>query len=406
MDVRRWPEMTKSIREVPIAEIETDKATVEFEAPMTGTLARILVPDGTEAVRVGEPIAIIAGEAEGAAKLGSEALPARDLPATPVEQGPRHSRAATPRPSPRSRRIEPTTGYSSARWPGPSRASVASIFEPSREPALTGASSRPTSRRIWKRLGPARGASRWRWSRPRRALRRCSRCRGRRIARRLTARCAEALRAGWSKSKRAAPHFYLVVSIELDRLLDARARLNATATIGNKVSINDFFIKAAALALRQVPEANAMWTDDALLQFEDVDISVAVATDGGLMTPVVRDADKKGLELISLEMKELASRARAGRLKLEEYQGGGFSISNLGMYAVEQFAAIINPPQSCILALGAAEKRAVIRDDTVVARTMLTATLSVDHRSVDGAVGARLLSAVKELIEEPFRMIL
>ncbi len=273
-----------------IAEIETDKATVEFEAPMTGTLARILVPDGTEAVRVGEPIAIIAGEAEGAAKLGSEALPARDLPATPVEQGsaPQPSGDAAAEPtepthrtddrifvSPVARAIASQRGVDlrAVKGTGPHGRIVKADVEAHLEAARPGARSEPMALVAASPSAASLQPMPWQAHRatPHSAMRRS-------IARRLV------------ESKRAAPHFYLVVSIELDRLLDARARLNATATIGNKVSINDFFIKAAALALRQVPEANAMWTDDALLQFEDVDISVAVATDGGLMTPVVRVA--------------------------------------------------------------------------------------------------------------------
>jgi pyruvate dehydrogenase E2 component (dihydrolipoamide acetyltransferase) len=208
------------------------------------------------------------------------------------------------------------------------------------------------------------------------------------------------------ESKQAIPHFYLTASIEMDRLLASRARLNGRRSAAEKLSVNDFFVKASAFALGQVPEANAMWTDEAVLRFNDVDIAVAVATDGGLFTPIIRNADKKGLEAISAEMKQLAARARANKLNPEEYQGGGFSISNLGMFGVETFSAIINPPQSCILALGAAEKRAVVRDEAVVMRTLLTATLSVDHRSVDGAVGARLLAAIKTAIEEPISMLL
>jgi pyruvate dehydrogenase E2 component (dihydrolipoamide acetyltransferase) len=389
-----------------IAEIETDKAMVEFEAPMTGALVRILVQDGAEAVRVGEPIAIVEGGAESAAELGTEASPARDRPATPVERpsAPQASADAAAEPigptrgagdrifvSPVARAIASQRGVDlrAVKGTGPHGRIVKADVESHLQAAPADALAEPMTPVTASPSAPSWRPMPWQAHRatPHSAMRRS-------IARRLV------------ESKQAVPHFYLVVSIELDRLLDARARLNAGPAASNKLSINDFFIKAAALALRQVPEANAMWTDDAALQFDDVDISVAVATDGGLIAPVVRGADKKGLESISLEMKELASRARAGRLKPEEFQGGGFSISNLGMYAVEQFAAIINPPQSCILALGAAEKRAVVRDDAVVARTMLTATLSVDHRSVDGAVGARLLSAIKALIEEPVRMIL
>jgi pyruvate dehydrogenase E2 component (dihydrolipoamide acetyltransferase) len=208
------------------------------------------------------------------------------------------------------------------------------------------------------------------------------------------------------ESKQTVPHFYLSVECEIDRLLALRADLNAVAADDYKLSVNDLVIKAAAKALRLVPEANAMWTEDAILRFDDVDVAVAVATDGGLITPVLRRADEKSLGTLSNEIKELAGRARANKLKPEEYQGGGFTVSNLGMYGVVSFAAIINPPQSCILAVGAGKRRAVVReDDTIVAATVMNCTLSVDHRSVDGAIGARYLSAFKDLIEQPLRLL-
>jgi len=209
-----------------------------------------------------------------------------------------------------------------------------------------------------------------------------------------------------AESKQTVPHFYLTIDCALDPLLDLRARLNEKAPEGTwKLSVNDLIIKAAAVALRRVPAANAVWTDEAILKLETVDISVAVATDRGLITPIIRDADIKGLSTIATEMKDLAARARAGTLKPEEFQGGGFSISNLGMYGIREFSAIINPPQSCILAVGQGEQRPVVREGALTVATMMSCTLSVDHRSVDGAVGAEYMAAFKTLIEDPLGML-
>jgi pyruvate dehydrogenase E2 component (dihydrolipoamide acetyltransferase) len=206
------------------------------------------------------------------------------------------------------------------------------------------------------------------------------------------------------ESKQTVPHFYLTVDCRIDKLLQMREAINAASPKGDdgyKISVNDFVIKAVAKALVEVPEANAQWTDDAILLFNAVDVSVAVATPNGLITPVVRYADTKGLAVISAEVKALAARARDGKLMPEEYTGAGFTISNLGMYGVKDFAAIINPPQSCILAVGAGEQRPVVVDGQLAVGTVMSCTLSVDHRSVDGAVGAQFLAAFKRIIEEP-----
>ncbi|MBF0356684.1 MAG: 2-oxo acid dehydrogenase subunit E2 [Alphaproteobacteria bacterium] len=213
------------------------------------------------------------------------------------------------------------------------------------------------------------------------------------IARRLT------------ESKQTIPHFYLSVDLDLDQLLDLREKLNQRAE-GFKLSVNDFIIKASAKALRAIPAANASWTDEATLRYSDVDISVAVAAPGGLVTPIIRRADTKTLAQISLEMKALAEKARAGKLMPEDYQGGGFTISNLGMYGIKSFSAIINPPQACILAVGVGEKRPVVRDGTLAIATLCTVTLSVDHRAVDGVVGAELMAAFKKAIEDPLGLLL
>ena len=205
------------------------------------------------------------------------------------------------------------------------------------------------------------------------------------------------------ESKQTIPHFYLSVDCRIDTLLEMRKRINAS---GQKVSVNDFVIRATALALREVPDANAAWSDDAVLRFNEVDVSVAVATPNGLITPIIKQADGKGLAAISSEMRDLAERARAGKLKPEEFMGGGFTISNLGMFGVKQFSAIINPPQSCILAVGAGEQTPVVVDGKVEIATVMTCTLSVDHRSVDGAVGAQFLAAFKRRIEDPALMLM
>lgn len=208
-----------------------------------------------------------------------------------------------------------------------------------------------------------------------------------------------------TESKQTIPHFYLSVDIDIDQLLELREKLNQRAE-GFKLSVNDFIIKASAKALRQIPAANASWTDEATIRYSDVDISVAVAAPGGLVTPIIRRADTKTVAQISTEMKALAEKARAGKLMPEDYQGGGFTISNLGMYGIKSFSAIINPPQACILAVGAGEKRPVVKDDQLGIATLCTVTLSVDHRAVDGVVGAEFLKAFKALIEDPLGLLL
>jgi pyruvate dehydrogenase E2 component (dihydrolipoamide acetyltransferase) len=219
------------------------------------------------------------------------------------------------------------------------------------------------------------------------------------IARRLT------------EAKSTVPHFYVSMDIEIDALLELMNRLNAKSPPRDNpewyfITINDLVIKAAAVTLRRLPTVNAAWTDDGMALFEDVDISVAVAIPDGLITPIVRKADQKGLLTISREMKDLAARARAGKLKPEEFQGGGFSISNMGMFGVSEFAAIINPPQAAILAVGAGAKRPVVKNDALAIASVMTCTLSVDHRVVDGALGAQWLRTFKQIIEDPLSLML
>jgi len=211
------------------------------------------------------------------------------------------------------------------------------------------------------------------------------------------------------ESKQFVPHFYLTVDCDIDRLLKMREEINAGAPKEGKgaykLSVNDFIIKACAIALRQVPAANASWSDEGVKMYKSSDISVAVAIPNGLITPIIRRAEDKRLSDISNEMKGLAARAKDGKLKPEDYTGGGFSLSNLGMFGIKDFAAIINPPQGCILAVGAGEQRAVVKNGQLVVATVMSCTLSVDHRVVDGAIGAEFLSAYKKLIENPLAML-
>jgi pyruvate dehydrogenase E2 component (dihydrolipoamide acetyltransferase) len=212
------------------------------------------------------------------------------------------------------------------------------------------------------------------------------------------------------EAKQTIPHFYVSMDIEIDALLKLREELNAKSPKEGpsafRLSVNDLIIKAAAITLRRIPKVNATFTEDAVIMYDDVDISVAVSIPDGLITPIVRQADRKGLAAISTEMKDLAARARTGKLKPEEFQGGGFSISNMGMYGVSEFAAIINPPQAAILAVAAGQQRPVVKDGALAIATVMTCTLSVDHRVVDGALGAEWLAAFKTIVEDPLSLML
>jgi len=386
-----------------MAEIETDKATMEIEVVDEGVLGKILVAEGTEGVAVNAPIAVILEEGEKASDIDSSAAPApAALPATsetaapapitpvvpaatPVAPAPSGNRVFA---SPLARRIAQQSGIDLAGISGTGPAGR--IVKRDVEAVLaTGAPVKPQPVAAAPASVSVTGSGGY-TEVPNSTTRKI-------IAKRLL------------ESKQTVPHFYLTIDCCIDALLDMRKKLNAVAPEGSggyKISVNDFVVRAVALALRQVPEANATWTDNAILLFNDVDVSVAVATPNGLITPVVRGADKKGLATVSNEVKELAGRARDGKLMPEEYQGGGFTISNLGMYGVKDFAAIINPPQSCILAVGAGEQRPVVKDGALGIATVMTCTLSVDHRSVDGAVGAQFLAAFKRIIEEPLTMML
>ncbi len=394
-----------------IAEIETDKATMEIEAVEEGKIAKIVVQEGTEGVAVNAIIALLLedGEAAGALEgavdtaLASAPPPAAAAPVAPVAApAPAAAQEVAPAlaaassggrifASPLARRMaqQAGLGLTDVTGSGPngrivkrdiesalaSGAPAAVAAEPLAAPA-TAATSTPMP----EGLEPAFDFE------PANSMRKV-------IAQRLT------------ESKQTVPHFYLTVDCEIDTLLALRKDLNSRSD-DYKISVNDLIIKACGVALRRVPAANASWTGDGIKRYHQADISVAVAIEGGLITPVIRDAGGKGLETISSEMRDMATRARDGKLLPEEYQGGTFSISNLGMFGIKQFDAVINPPQGAIMAVGAGEQRPVVRNGALAVATVMSVTMSVDHRVVDGAIGAELLAAFKTLVEDPMTMLL
>ncbi|MEO1090975.1 MAG: pyruvate dehydrogenase complex dihydrolipoamide acetyltransferase [Pseudomonadota bacterium] len=390
-----------------IAEIETDKATMEVEAVDEGVLGRILVPAGSENVAVNTPIAILLAEGEDAAaaeppptpnaapSVGVAEVSASPAPAAPTPAAQPRNNGERVLASPLAKRMAKQAGLDLAALTGTGphgRIIKADIEAALAAGAGTVPSARPLAGAIEAPVAgdttPAVGVpSDPHEVVPLNTMRRT-------IARRL------------AQAKRDIPHFYLTMAVELDSLLRLRGELNGRRDADYKLSVNDFVIKACAMALRRVPDANASFGGDVLYRFTNVDVAVAVAIDGGLITPIVRGADQKGLALISNEMKELAERARAGKLQPEEYQGGGFTISNLGMYGVREFSAVINPPQACILAVGAAEQRPVVKEGALAIATVMSATLSVDHRVVDGALGAELLQQVKSILQDPLQLLL
>ncbi|NNM55990.1 pyruvate dehydrogenase complex dihydrolipoamide acetyltransferase [Acidocella sp.] len=385
-----------------LAEIETDKATMEVEAVDEGFIAKILVPDGTDGVAVNEVIAILTATKGEALSAPKAAVPApvaaapASVAAAPVALAPASAPAANDErvfASPLARRIAKQSGVDLSRikGSGPNGRIVKADLDkapaaaPAPAPAPVAAAPAP------KPAAPAPVITGAYKAAPNSTMRKV-------IARRLT------------ESKQNVPHFYLNSHIEIDALLKLRAELNARSPKEGpgsfKLSVNDLIIKGCALALRRHPNVNASYTEDAILLYDDVDISIAVAIPDGLITPIIRKADERGLPSISNAMKDLGARAKAGKLKPEEFQGGGFSISNLGMFGIPDFTAIINPPQAAILAVGAGEKRAVVKNDQIVIATMMTVTLSVDHRVVDGALGAQFLATLKGLLEDPMGLLL
>ncbi|HZS64818.1 MAG TPA: pyruvate dehydrogenase complex dihydrolipoamide acetyltransferase [Xanthobacteraceae bacterium] len=419
-----------------LAEIETDKATMEVEAVDEGTLAKIVVPEGTQDVAVNAVIAVLAGEGEDVKAAAAGAKPAPEKKAAAVSpssqpsspRGEGAGKSAPPRqisPLPSGERSPPKAAGEGVPLPHGNR-----IF------------SSPLARRLAKEanidIGRVQGSG----------------PHGRIIARDVeTAKSGGASRAPAAapgaapmvqppsddkiralfepgsyeivphdnvrkiiarrlvEAKQTIPHFYLTVDCLIDNLLAAREEINASAPKDKdgkpayKMSINDFVIKALALALQRVPDANVTWTEGGMLKHKHSDVGVAVSVPGGLITPIVRHAEMKSLAVISSEMKDFAARARGRKLKPEEYQGGTTAVSNLGMYGVREFAAVINPPHATILAVGAGEQRPIVRDGKIVAAHVMTATLSTDHRAVDGVLGAQLLGAFKTLIENPVMMV-
>ena len=402
-----------------LAEIETDKATMEFEAIDEGTIARILVEGGTENVKVGTVIAMIAEEGEDAGtvtapdatkadtaaaapeKTKSEEAPvsqAAEKQAQPAAAAPAAASGGRVKASPLARRIAAERGVDleSIQGSGPKgrivKADVADAgpgTAPARAEAAAPASGRPAS--AAEPAGPAPELA-FDTSIPHET----EKLSGMRktIARRLT------------EAKQTIPHIYLTIDIRIDALLALRTELNsALEGRGVKLSVNDMLIKALGIALEQTPKCNVTYGGNALIKYSRADVSVAVSTPGGLITPIIRDAANKSVAQISREMKDLATRARDGKLKPEEYQGGTASLSNMGMFGIKHFEAVINPPQGMIMAIGAGEKRPFVDGDTLTVANMMSATGSFDHRAIDGADGAVLMKAFKELIEAPLAML-
>ncbi len=392
-----------------IAEIETDKATMEVEAVDEGILGRILVPAGTQAVKVNDVIAVLveAGEAVPAAGAAPKAAPAAvaapaapaPVAAAPVATAPAPASTSGDRvfASPLARRMAAQAGLDIGKisGSGPNGRIVKADVDAalSRGPAPVAAAAPIAAPAPVATPRPAAPVA---ITAPHTAIPNSS------IRKVIARRLAE--------SKATIPHFYVSTDVEIDALLKIRADLNARSPKDGpgayKLSVNDLVIKATAVTLRRFPNVNAMWTEDAILQLHDVDISVAVSIPDGLITPIVKGADIKGLAAISNEMKDLAARAKTGKLKPEEFQGGGFSISNMGMYGVKDFAAIINPPQAGILAVSAGEQRPVVKNGALAIATVMTLTLSVDHRVIDGALAAEFLQALKRNIEDPLSLML
>ncbi len=398
-----------------IAEIETDKATMEVEAVDEGIVDSLLVAEGAEGVKINTPIARLSEEGNAAASPAPKTSEPSPAPPASSVAGPTVSVAPPPAPAvPAAKPSEPVTAPSGDRIAASPLARRIAAREGVALESLTG--SGPHGRIILRDVeailskGPTRAApgapqpeSPVAAPAPRasRSLEQMGVAPGsydlapldgmkKTIARRMT------------ESFRDIPHFPLTVDIEIDPLLAARAQINAVAKDeGGRVSVNDLLIKACAAALKRVPAANASYSDAGIALHHHADIAVAVAIDGGLITPIIRAADTKGILQISQEMKDLASRAKARKLKPEEFQGGTFSISNLGMFGIKSFASIINEPQGCILSVGAGEKRPVVKGDALAVATVMTVTLTCDHRVVDGAIGARWLSAFKSMIENP-----
>ncbi|ATF18182.1 pyruvate dehydrogenase complex dihydrolipoamide acetyltransferase [Phaeobacter gallaeciensis] len=404
-----------------LAEIETDKATMEFEAVDEGVVGKILIPEGSEGVKVNSPIAVLLEEGESADDIGTtpaapaaaadEAAPAASEDAAPAPA--QAAAAATPAPaapqgadgnrifaSPLARRIAADKGLDLAALTG--SGPRGRIVKADVENAKPQAAAAPAAATPAPAAAPAAAAS--------------TGPSADQVARMYEGRTFEEVKldgmrktiaARLTEAKQTVPHFYLRRDIQLDALLKFRGELNKQLEArGVKLSVNDFIIKACALALQAVPDANAVWAGDRVLKMKSSDVAVAVAIEGGLFTPVLQDSDTKSLSTLSTEMKDLAKRARDRKLAPHEYQGGSFAISNLGMFGIDNFDAIVNPPHAGILAVGAGVKKPVVgADGELAVATVMSVTMSVDHRVIDGALGAELLNAIKDNLENPMMML-
>ncbi|NNL71728.1 MAG: pyruvate dehydrogenase complex dihydrolipoamide acetyltransferase [Silicimonas sp.] len=406
-----------------LAEIETDKATMEFEAVDEGTVGKIIVPEGTEGVKVNSPIAVLLEEGESADDIGEVSSAPKDASAEAPKESASEDKApkaeasgdsgstASAAPaagtddkgdrifaSPLARRIAKDKGLdlSQIKGSGPKGRIVKADVEKAEPGKTEKAAETPKTDGAKPTMPTGMGADV--------------------VARMYEGREYEEVKmdgmrktiaARLTEAKQTIPHFYLRRDIQLDALLKFRGQLNKQLeSRGVKLSVNDFIIKACALALQQVPDANAVWAGDRILKLKPSDVAVAVAIEGGLFTPVLKDADQKSLSALSAQMKDMAARARDRKLSPEEYQGGSFAVSNLGMFGIDNFDAVINPPHGAILAVGAGVKKPVVNDDGEVSvATVMSVTLSVDHRVIDGALGAELLTAIKENLENPVAML-
>ncbi|GHF50396.1 pyruvate dehydrogenase complex dihydrolipoamide acetyltransferase [Seohaeicola zhoushanensis] len=401
-----------------LAEIETDKATMEFEAVDEGVIGKILVAEGTEGVKVNTPIAVLLAEGESAdAAPAPKAAPAKaeapspvakaeaPAPAAPAPAAPKAADGGRVFASPLARRIAADKGLDLAALKGSGphgrivKADVESA-QPGAAPAAAPAAATPAKAEAPAAAKPAlaTGPS---------ADTVMRMYEGRAFEEVKLDGMRKTIAARLTEAKQSIPHFYLRRDIKLDALMAFRAELNSKLEKrGVKLSVNDFIIKACALALQAVPDANAVWAGDRMLKLKPSDVAVAVAIEGGLFTPVLKDAHMKSISALSAEMKDLAARARDRKLAPHEYQGGSFAISNLGMFGIDNFDAVINPPHGAILAVGAGVKKPVVEaDGSIGVATVMSVTLSVDHRVIDGALGAQLLQAIVDNLENPVAML-
>ena len=405
-----------------LAEIETDKATMEFEAVDEGVIGKILVPEGSEGVKVNTPIAVLLEEGESADDIAAAAAGASEPPSeaasapasgagAPSPAPGSAAKAAPPAPagadggrifaSPLARRLAAEKGLDLAaiKGSGPrGRIVKADILAADQGAARADGAAAAKAAAPAPATAPAAGPSTD-------AI--LKTYEGREFEEVKLDGMRRTIAARLTEAKQSIPHFYLRRDIRLDALMAFRAELNAKLeSRGVKLSVNDFIIKACALALQQVPDANAVWAGDRILRLKPSDVAVAVAIEGGLFTPVLKDAEKKSLSALSAEMKDLAGRARDRKLAPHEYQGGSFAISNLGMFGIDNFDAVINPPHGAILAVGAGVRKPVVgADGEITTATVMSVTLSVDHRVIDGALGAELLQAITENLENPMVML-